>query len=223
MLTVPLGAALTADSVFSDEPAERTGIEHATSYGTEKPRGVDNPNFQIENGYRMKETEATGGGDGNTTSSVTDGEDNLNAKMPRWIYLSIMVVMVIIAAFVNSLIGIDERTTVILIAQVFNGVLLPFFSICLLLCINDSQFMGSRPQTGWANGFLIVSVTITLFLASNVLIQKIIGAYINVVEYKLLMAGILGLGIMTALLIITSLGRDLISSFRNHCWYELLR
>ena len=66
--------------------------------------------------------------------------------------------------------------------QVFNGVLLPFFSICLLLCINDSQFMGSRPQTGWANGFLIVSVTITLFLASNVLIQKIIGAYINVVS-----------------------------------------
>ena len=47
MLTVPLGAALTADSVFSDEPAERTDIEHATSYGTEKPRGVDNPNFQV--------------------------------------------------------------------------------------------------------------------------------------------------------------------------------
>ena len=48
MLTVPLGAALTADSVFSDEPAERADFEHATSYGTEKPRGVDNPNFQVD-------------------------------------------------------------------------------------------------------------------------------------------------------------------------------
>ena len=35
-----------------------------------------------------------------------------------------------------------DRLVVILVAQVFNGCLLPFFSICLLLCINDEQFMG---------------------------------------------------------------------------------
>ena len=35
-----------------------------------------------------------------------------------------------------------DRLVVILVAQVFNGCLLPFFSICLRLCINDEQFMG---------------------------------------------------------------------------------
>ena len=62
---------------------------------------------------------------------------------------------------------------VILIAQVFNGCLLPFFAICLLLCINDEQFMGRRPQKGWNNVFLVIGVTITLLLASNVIVQKV--------------------------------------------------
>ena len=69
-----------------------------------------------------------------------------------------------------------DRTLVILIAQVFNGCLLPFFSTCLLLCLNDSQFMSSRPQPGWANLTLLISVLITLFLASNVVIQKMFGS-----------------------------------------------
>ena len=46
--------------------------------------------------------------------------------------------------------------------------------ICLLLCINDENFMSASPQKGWANLFLTLSVTITTFLASNVLIQKIL-------------------------------------------------
>ena len=62
---------------------------------------------------------------------------------------------------------------VILVAQVFNGCLLPFFSICLLLCINDEQFMGRCPQKGWHNVFLVIGVTITLLLASNVIVQKV--------------------------------------------------
>ena len=65
------------------------------------------------------------------------------------------------------------RVQIILIAQVFNGCLLPFFSICLLLCINDEQFMGRCPQKGWHNVFLVIGVTITLLLASNVIVQKV--------------------------------------------------
>ena len=41
-----------------------------------------------------------------------------------------------------------DRTYVILIAQVFNGCLLPLFSSCLLLCLNDKQFMAGKPQSG---------------------------------------------------------------------------
>merc|ERR1719295_1461206 len=92
-------------------------------------------------------------------------------KLPRWAYLGIIFVMVIIATVVIA--ANADRSLVILIAQVFNGCLLPFFSICLLLCLNDPQFMGASPQKGWANIFLVVSVTITLFLASNVILSKI--------------------------------------------------
>ena len=66
-----------------------------------------------------------------------------------------------------------DRLVVILVAQVFNGCLLPFFSICLLLCINDEQFMERNPQKGWHNIFLVIGVTITLLLASNVIVQKV--------------------------------------------------
>ena len=95
-----------------------------------------------------------------------------------------------------------DRLVVILIAQVFNGCLLPFFSICLLLCINDEQFMGKNPQKGWNNIFLVIGVTITLLLASNVIVQKVIptcshGVYpplqvlstvLTEVSYRLLLA-----------------------------------
>ena len=57
----------------------------------------------------------------------------------------------------------------------FNGCLLPFFAICLLLCLNDPQFMSSSPQKGWANIFLVISVSLTLFLASNVIVLKVEG------------------------------------------------
>ena len=44
MLTVPLGAALTADSIFSDEePVD----ENLQSPFSDKLKGQDNPNFQV--------------------------------------------------------------------------------------------------------------------------------------------------------------------------------
>ena len=66
-----------------------------------------------------------------------------------------------------------DRILVILVAQVFNGCLLPIFSVCLLICINDEKFMGSSPQKGWSNILLVISVTFTIFLAGNVLVQKV--------------------------------------------------
>eukprot|EP00088_Acartia_fossae_P052510 TRINITY_DN5933_c0_g1_i2.p1 TRINITY_DN5933_c0_g1~~TRINITY_DN5933_c0_g1_i2.p1 ORF type:complete len:522 (-),score=114.63 TRINITY_DN5933_c0_g1_i2:342-1907(-) len=219
MLTVPLGAALTADSVFSDEvdEADKSTADLQSPFPRNHGvKGVDNPNFQMEGGVKMQDMR-----DRENKISMNDTLDGTSGqKMPRWVYISIMVVMVCVATIVNSCIGTDERTTVILIAQVFNGVLLPFFSLCLLLCINDAQFMGSRPQTGWANVFLLVSVTITLFLASNVIIQKIVKDQLEV-AYKLIIAACCGLGIITSILTFTTLGKDILTSFRNHCWTAL--
>ena len=104
---------------------------------------------------------------------------------------------------------------VILIAQIFNGCLLPFLAICLLLCLNDPQFMSSSPQKGWANIFLLIAVTITLLLASNVLVQKIFGTIISQVYIKLLISGLVALLGMLLLCITTSLGKELLSPLQR--------
>merc|ERR1711971_190562 len=74
-------------------------------------------------------------------------------KLPRPAYWSIITGMVLISTLVIALDA--PRVQIILIAQVFNG--------CLLLCLNDPQFMSSSPQKAWANIFLVISVTLTLF------------------------------------------------------------
>merc|ERR1719150_2105537 len=78
-------------------------------------------------------------------------------KLPRPAYWTIITGMVIISTLVIALDA--PRVQIILIAQVFNGCLLPFFSICLLLCLNDPQFMSASPQKAWANIFLVISVS----------------------------------------------------------------
>ena len=113
-----------------------------------------------------------------------------------------------------SLISAD-RTLVVLVAQTFNGCLLPFFSICLLLCLNDPQFMSSSPQPGWANVFLVSSVSITLFLASNVIIQKIFGTVLTAVSARLGIAIGVALGVMTVICLVATLGRELIQSAKK--------
>ena len=173
MLTTALGAALTANSMFS----------------TDKEITL---------------------GDGTTQSSRT---------MPRWIYLGIMFSMVIVATIVVST-NVD-RKLVILIAQVFNGCLLPFFCICLLLCINDMSLMSQSPQKGWSNVLLAVTVTITLFLTFNVLIQKVSGSFF-VVYIKFLLATGLALVTMALLFIFTTLGKDIVRSFRHHCFRSIV-
>ena len=113
------------------------------------------------------------------------------------------------------LISPADRTLVVLVAQTFNGCLLPFFSMCLLLCLNDPQFMSSSPQPGWANVFLASSVVIALFLASNVIIQKILGTVLTAVSARLGIAIGLAVGIMAALCGSTSLGKELILPFKK--------
>jgi hypothetical protein len=107
------------------------------------------------------------------------------------------------------------RVEIILIAQVFNGCLLPFFAICLLTCLNDPQFMNSSPQKGWANIFLLFSVTITIFLASNVIIQKLFGHLVDGVYIKFGIAGGIASITMAILCCVTSLGKDLMRSWKK--------
>ena len=106
------------------------------------------------------------------------------------------------------------RVNVILVAQVFNGCLLPFFAICLLVCLNDQKLMAASPQSTPANCFLFTSVTITMFLAANVFLQKLFGSLMTGVGLKMGLAlAASGVG-MLAVCIFTTLGEDIIKSHR---------
>ena len=118
---------------------------------------------------------------------------------------------------------------VILIAQVFNGCLLPIFATCLLICINDEQFMGVRSQKGWSNIFLVISVTITMLLSSNVLIQKVmvqIRMNLNCIfqllswlitssVHRLIAASCVALAGIVGVSILTGLTKPLLQSFKK--------
>ena len=108
-----------------------------------------------------------------------------------------------------------DRTYVILIAQVFNGCLLPLFSSCLLLCLNDRDLMASRPQTGLANLALLLCVTLTFVFTANVLLQKTVGQFLPSVYTRLGLA--LGVGVlaMGGVCLVTGLARDIVVSFQK--------
>lgn len=243
MLAVPLGAALTADSVFNRCAEEDEGKAEVVETDTKKA-----PIALMEDEEKDLTTQSTplqidadeeesppslqpdtallpiGVASSPTCLSLTSQHKELQLEcekegkelktLPRPVYWTIISVMVAVSTLVISLDA--PRVQIILIAQVFNGCLLPFFAICLLVCLNDPQFMSSSPQKGWANIFLLISVTITMFLASNVLIQKLFGHLIGgLIHLKMGVALSVALLSMLALCLTTSLGKDLLSSWRK--------
>ena len=84
--TVPLGAALTADSVFSDEREEMN--EKVEKIGT------DNPNFEDDDMQQKKSEKST-----KVELEIVEEEPQ---KLPRFVYLGIIFLMVLIATVVIS-------------------------------------------------------------------------------------------------------------------------
>lgn len=62
---------------------------------------------------------------------------------------------------------------VILLAAVLNGLLLPFISGLLLLCLNHSTLMRGQPQPTAANALLVPCVGLSLLLASVVVTTRL--------------------------------------------------
>ena len=190
ILTCPLAAALTADSVLN---------------------------------FKKEETL-----EGDKESSSVTEDNNGKREMPRMLFLGLMLVMVLVSVVVISANGLfvnivlisfvmsfvsADRTLVILVAQVFNGCLLPLFSTCLLLCLNDKQFMVSSPQSGLANIAMTICVTLTFIFTANVMLQKLLGTVITNVFIRLGLATGLGVAGMVSVCVATSLGGEIVSSF----------
>lgn len=107
----------------------------------------------------------------------------------------------------------------VLVAQVFNGCLLPFFSSLLLICLNDPQFMGRSPQPIWNNILLVISVMITMFLANNSIVLKIFGGLLaqtsEPTSIRLLISLLVAILEILLVLVTTSLGKDLRNSLKK--------
>ena len=91
--------------------------------------------------------------------------------------------------------------------------------------------MKTSPQPLWANIFLVVSVIITMFLANNAILQKLFGSlfikYVeNVAATRLGIAFGAAFVEITIVAVCTSLGRDLLRSFKQSkisaCCYKPL-
>jgi len=263
MLAVPLGAALTAESVFSQCREELDEKEEEEDAATELENKLLDHKvvMDMSKDEEASSSDPAGGEDSQPLKKKTDeetGEEDDEVppmaspehltllpspytslipgslpamrlqqaalqiaaqvakkegkelkKLPRPAYWTIITGMVIISTLVIALDA--PRVQIILIAQVFNGCLLPFFAICLLLCLNDPQFMSSSPQKAWANIFLVISVSLTLFLTSNVILQKVFGHLLDDPFLKMGIAAGVAVSAMSILCITTSLGKELFS------------
>jgi len=142
-----------------------------------------------------------------TGDPKAEGEEH-KVGLSRVISSAIVVLMVTIPTVYIS--GEADRIFAVLLAQVLNGLLLPILSICLLLCINDTQFMKVSPQPRLSNILLITTVTITMFLAANVISQKVFPSLLSSVHTRMVVAAGTAGSAMLALCLATSVGRNLI-------------
>jgi len=200
MLTIPLGAALTAESVFTiheqkvDEKTRKENQENAFPLSTK----VSVSPLSISKDDDIK-------------TPIKD--------FPKKYYNGLMIVMVLIS--MGVMIANAPEVKVILVAQVYNGCLLPFFYVCLLLCINDKNFMNNRPQTGWLNCCLIVSTFTTIVFTAKTIVEDAFGWLVtqNMVSANNFVTGVLVASLLLSVLVMillftcTNLGVEVRRSF----------
>ena len=79
---------------------------------------------------------------------------------------------IIIVGTIPSLCNLPTMP-VIMLAQLVNGMLLPFAASCLVICVNHRSIMGSHMYTMWGNLFLAPCLFVVFFLASMVLLEAL--------------------------------------------------
>ena len=223
MITVILGANITARSIFFDEDTDPV-IFVFKSKISDRSQAIENKNAAVTEDSRDNVPKEVNNVENGTPEIDKDVQEiaadpkfleERTAKLKRRSNIMNQSINLIQTAISVTVIAANtDRLFIILVAQVFNGALLPFFSICLLLCINDQEFMGSSPQKWYANIFLFISVTISLFLSCNTILEKVLGSLLALSTrlYVALAISVVG---MSALCLLTTLGKNILDSFRK--------
>jgi len=151
-LTVPIGSALAVEDLLGWQPKPLAN-QHAT----------DKRHSRCCSAAASESPTATdkGGGAGQHTTWSSWGRRALMCS-------------IIVLGMVPSLLNLPTMA-VIMTAQLVNGMLLPFVSASLVICINDSCIMGSRIASRLGNAAIAPCLAASFFLASMVVVGKAIG------------------------------------------------
>eukprot|EP00035_Acanthoeca_spectabilis_P010238 m.181345 g.181345 ORF g.181345 m.181345 type:complete len:540 (+) comp14963_c0_seq2:2063-3682(+) len=148
-ITCPLGAALTAEQILADDREATEADEVSASL------------------------EAPGVSGGRPTAMRYRMVPLL--WLEKWrnggLFFKLSMVVAIGTA-VGVAAGNVDTVSVILLAQVINGLLLPFLATSLFVCLNDPAVMPQRMRAR-DNGVILVCVAVTIFLAAHLVLEQV--------------------------------------------------
>lgn len=183
-ITCPLGIALTAKQVFLDgrgltpeaqdneaslAAAESGGVEVATQPGASSVYKVE-PDSTLETAL-LPDTPRT------LAYSEEDARITPKPAKHPWdtqglYFRAVMIICVTVAVVVSSTVSSAQAVSVVFLAQVINGLLLPFLTVCMVLCVDDSS-VNKYPPSMCTLVALLWCVMVTVFLAFHTIIEQV--------------------------------------------------
>lgn len=139
-----------------------------------------------------------------TARSLFSNSKNQNRWKPGAIYFNLIIIGVLGTGLTFGFLNIKPIPAII-IAQAFNGLILPLVAIFLIYVINDANIMGKRNLNGWFSNILMGFVLwITVILGfTNIIksISSILGYDVETNDTLIILPVILVAFVLTALVL----------------------
>jgi len=149
-ITCPLGASLTAEQILADCRERKT-------YN-------DNDNGQVDDASDMERLKSS-----SVPYVVVPRSWLQKWRSGGFFFRGSYIVSIGVSVAISA--GNVDTVSVILLAQVINGLLLPFIATALFLCLNDPTIM-DRPLLR-DNLLMLLCVFVTIFLAAHLIFDEI--------------------------------------------------
>jgi len=197
-VTVPLGAAITAKQIFFDgrvETKTTQSLELRSVVDARAPNDVSTPTdtsiagrHQSSSSFKSISLSDTGVSRKDSLGSVYEDEAEADEGMwqastleskplrsSRWdskgIYFRGTMILAVGFSIITASAGLDP-VKVVFTAQIIGGLLLPWVSICLFLCLNNPAILARGTSVG-DNVGVLTCVFITIFLAAEMLVANL--------------------------------------------------